>query len=123
MGIPTEEQETVIQFSRHGPEAIIDTTDSTMINKLNKLVEKSAHYSLIETHVAKGEEIGRKYQVDDKKLISFRSNVTKQNLSEEQRAKFKQSIKGALPLERRKAMSEHMKQLRKERGKAWRKEE
>ena len=85
MGIPTEEQETVIQFSRHGPEAIIDTTDSTMINKLNKLVEKSAHYSLIETHVAKGEEIGRKYLVDDKTMISFRSTKKSETLTEDQK--------------------------------------
>ena len=102
MGIPTEEQETVIQFSRHGPEAIIDTTDSTMINKLNKLVEKSAHYSLIETHVVKGEEVGRKYLVDDKKLISFRSNVTKQNLSEEQRAKRAAGMRETLESKREK---------------------
>lgn len=42
--------------------------------------------------------------------------------TDEQRAKFKESIKGAYPPERRQQMSEHMKQLRKERGKAWRKE-
>lgn len=43
--------------------------------------------------------------------------------TEEQRAKFKESIKASYTPERRKAMSEHMKQLRKERGRAWRKEE
>ena len=42
--------------------------------------------------------------------------------TDEQRAKFKESIKGAYTPERRQQMSEHMKQLRKERGKAWRKE-
>ena len=34
---------------------------------------------------------------------------------EEQRAKFKESIKGSYTPERRKAMSEHMKQVRRER--------
>jgi DNA invertase Pin-like site-specific DNA recombinase len=42
--------------------------------------------------------------------------------TDEQRAKFKESIKGAYTPERRQQMSEHMKQLRKERGNAWRKE-
>ena len=43
--------------------------------------------------------------------------------TDEQRAKFKESIKGRYTPEVRQQMSEHMKQLRKERGKAWRKEE
>lgn len=41
--------------------------------------------------------------------------------TDEQRAKFKESIKGAYTPERRQQMSEHMKQLRKERGSEWRK--
>ena len=43
--------------------------------------------------------------------------------TEEQRAKFRESTKGLYTPERRKKMSEHMKQVRKERGKAWRKEQ
>lgn len=42
--------------------------------------------------------------------------------TEEQRTKFKESIKGAYTSERRRQMSEHMKQLRKERGDKWRRE-
>ena len=42
--------------------------------------------------------------------------------TEAQRAKFKESIKGAYTPERRRQMSEHMKQLRKERGDKWRRE-
>ena len=42
--------------------------------------------------------------------------------TEEQRTKFKESIKGAYTPERRRQMSEHMKQLRKERGDKWRRE-
>ena len=42
--------------------------------------------------------------------------------TDDQRAKFKESIKGSYTPERRQQMSEHMKQLRKERGKAWHKE-
>lgn len=42
--------------------------------------------------------------------------------TEEQRAKFKESIKSSFTPERRQKMSEHMKQIRKERGKEWRRE-
>ena len=42
--------------------------------------------------------------------------------TDEQRAKFKKSIKGTYTPERRQQISEHMKQLRKERGDKWRKE-
>ena len=42
--------------------------------------------------------------------------------TDEQREKFRESVKDAYTPERRQQMSEHMKQLRKERGKAWRKE-
>jgi DNA invertase Pin-like site-specific DNA recombinase len=42
--------------------------------------------------------------------------------TEEQRTKFKESIKGAYTPERCRQMSEHMKQLRKERGDKWRRE-
>ena len=40
----------------------------------------------------------------------------------EQRAKFKESVKGRYTAEKRQQMSEHMKQIRKERGEHWRKE-
>ena len=43
--------------------------------------------------------------------------------TEEQRAKFRESTKGLYTPERRKKMSEHMKKVRKERGKAWHKEQ
>ncbi len=42
--------------------------------------------------------------------------------TDKQRAKFKESIKGKYTPERRQQMSEHMKQIRKERGEHWRKE-
>ena len=42
--------------------------------------------------------------------------------TEAQRKKFKESVKKLYTPERRRQMSEHMKQVRKERGKAWRKE-
>lgn len=42
--------------------------------------------------------------------------------TDEQRAKFRESIKGRYTPEIRQQMSEHMKQLRKERGKEWRRE-
>lgn len=42
--------------------------------------------------------------------------------TDEQRAKFKESVKGRYTAEKRQQMSEHMKQIRKERGEHWRKE-
>ena len=42
--------------------------------------------------------------------------------TEERRAKFRESVKGSFTPERRKAMSENMKRIRKERGSNWRKE-
>lgn len=52
--------------------------------------------------------------------IDLRRSGTK--WSEVQRRRFDESIKGLYTPERRQAMSEHMKQLRKERGENWRKE-
>ena len=77
MSIPINEQETVIHFYRDEPGATIDTTDSTVVTKLEKLRTASPeHYS--------GIEYGRKYRVDDKGLITFRKGRVK--LSEEQKA-------------------------------------
>ena len=41
MSLMVEEQETHINFMREDKRAVIYTSDTTMITKLNKLVEKS----------------------------------------------------------------------------------
>ena len=88
--IPTAEQETVIQFSRNDPGVVIDTSDSTMMTKLDKLVAASAHYTLERVHTLGGEESGRLYRVDDKSLIQFRSK--KRQYTEEQKKKMVEQL-------------------------------
>ena len=67
---------------------------------------------VLEFHLADGRAVQHS--------IDLRRSGTK--WSEEQRRHFNESIKGLYTPERRQAMSEHMKQLRKERGENWRKE-
>lgn len=67
---------------------------------------------VLEFHLANGRDVQHS--------IDLRRSGTK--WSEEQRRRFDESIKGLYTPERRQAMSEHMKQLRKERGEKWRKE-
>ena len=74
MGIPNSEQETVIVFGRTDSGAIIDTSDSTVITRIEKLRKQSPeNYRLEAIHTFQGgDECGRKYRVTDKGLISFR---------------------------------------------------
>lgn len=95
LSLPTDEQETVIQFDRNGSGAIIDTSDSKIITKLERLVNKSVNYHLDEIHYCKGEEVGRRYSVDDKKLISFRSQKVKRNLTDEQKEKMAERLRAS----------------------------
>ena len=67
---------------------------------------------VLEFHLADGRAVQHS--------IDLRRSGTK--WSEEQRRHFHESTKGLYTPERRQAMSEHMKQLRKERGANWRKE-
>lgn len=67
---------------------------------------------VLEFHLADGRAVQHS--------IDLRRSGTK--WSEEQRRHFNESIKGRYTPERRQAMSEHMRQLRKERGANWRKE-
>ena len=45
MGVPLEEQETVIQFNRTDSHATIYTSDSTMITKLDHLCEDAPEFT------------------------------------------------------------------------------
>lgn len=62
------------------------------------------------------------YHFFDGQTQSVQYNTKRQGApwTEERRAKFKESIQGVYTPERRQQMSEHMKQLRKERGSEWR---
>lgn len=75
MRVANEEQETVINFPRREDYAIVWTSDTTVMTKLDGLCKKSDEYVLVETGRLKlgGEVISKTYKVKDKSLISFRA--------------------------------------------------
>lgn len=76
--VPTDEQETVIQFDRNGTVCHVYTTDSTVMTKLDKI-----HKRVKQDYVG-GKPIAAYYEFD-KKLLSFKKKRIKQNLTDEQR--------------------------------------
>ena len=63
--VPTDEQETVIQFDRNGTVCHVYTTDSTVMTKLDKI-----HKRVKQDYVG-GKPIAAYYEFD-KGLLSFR---------------------------------------------------
>ena len=87
MGLNISEQETSVSFTRDSDICIVYTTDSTVMTKLDKLAtnDKSPHWKLKEEHrLQNGELIGKTYETH-KRLISFRSNISTREMSEEQK--------------------------------------
>lgn len=87
MSVQIEEQETHVSFLREDSRAVIYTSDTTMMTKLNKLVEAEGTEwkRERETHLQKtGELIGVFYSCPVE-LISFRSKRVKRVLTEEQK--------------------------------------
>lgn len=76
--VPTDEQETVIQFDRSGTTCHVYTTDSTMMTKLDKI-----HKRVRQDYVNR-KPIAAYYEFD-KKLLSFRSKIPKRTLTDEQK--------------------------------------
>lgn len=77
--VPTDEQETVIQFDRNGTVCHVYTTDSTVMTKLDKI-----HKRVKQDYVG-GKPIAAYYEFD-KKLITFRSKkVTRKPLTDKQK--------------------------------------
>ena len=75
--LPVSEQEWVISAMRDEDFAIVYSSDSTMITKLDKLCKNSPeYYSLIEES-----KYGNKYKIADKALVSLRQK--KREVSEE----------------------------------------
>lgn len=85
-GLPVNEQETVITIDRETRRATIYTSDTRYINRLDKRYERTRE------HINNGKIAAVEYEVDEK-LISFRSKVTKKNLTEEQRQAFSERMK------------------------------
>lgn len=86
MGIPTNEQETVVQYDRNGETMTVYTTDSTQITRLDKIYQRHKE------HKQAGEVVAVEYVVD-KKLLSYRSKRVKRTLSDEQRAEMVARLK------------------------------
>lgn len=84
--VPTDEQETVIQFDRNGTVCHVYTTDSTVMTKLDK------KYKRVKQDYVSGKPIAAYYEFD-KKLIMFRSKRARITLTEEQRNKKRKLIK------------------------------
>lgn len=87
MGLNISEQETSVSFSRDSDICTVYTSDTTVMTKLDKLAESnnSPHWKLKEEHkLLNGELIGKTYETH-KRLISFRSNITTREMSDEQK--------------------------------------
>ena len=85
MGIPVTEQETTISFNRDSDTAFIWTSDSTVMTKLDKLVESNPDcWQLTRTDRIGKDVVGKEYTAK-KRLISFRSKVTERVMTEAQR--------------------------------------
>lgn len=94
MGLSLEEQETVVNYSRTDERASIYTSDSTVMTKLNKLVETAgADWKLDEIIKDRdGVEVARNYSCP-KKYISYRSKSVTRELTEEQRKEQSERMK------------------------------
>lgn len=85
MGIPVTEQETTVSFNRGSDTASIWTSDSTVMTKLDKLVESSPEcWQLTRTDTVGKDLVGKEYTAK-KRLISFRSKFTERVMTEAQR--------------------------------------
>ena len=94
--IPTDEQETVIQIGRNGSEVSIWTSDTTMMTKLDKLVEKSPeNYKLKKIGRLKnsGATVDKEYIIADKGLLSFRAARIVRELTDEQKVEMAERLK------------------------------
>lgn len=76
--VPTDEQETVIQFDRNSDTCTVYTTDSTMMTKLDKIHKR------VKQDYANGKPIAAYYEFN-KKLITFRSKRKTMTMNEEQK--------------------------------------
>ena len=66
--VPTDEQETVIQFDRSGTVCHVYTTDSTVMTKLDKIHKR------VKQDYVNGKPIAAYYEFD-RRFILFRSKI------------------------------------------------
>lgn len=98
-GIPGDEQETVIVFSRNNDTASVETTDSTVLTKLKKCVAISSDEWVL-TNVTTNPNESDPTKVTSvcfecpKKLISLRSkSPSPRELTDEQRAEIAERMR------------------------------
>ena len=86
MGLMIEEQETHVNFNRNDERATIYTSDTTMMTKLNKLVELQGTEWKIESvsKLKNGELIGKTYSCPVS-FISFRRKKIEREYSKERK--------------------------------------
>lgn len=84
--VPTDEQETVIQFDRNGTVCHVYTTDSTVMTKLDK------KYKRVKQDYVGGKPIAAYYEFD-KGLITFRSKT--KPLTDKQKESRRKSLEKA----------------------------
>ena len=78
--VPLDEQETNIGFLRNEDTARIYTADTTVMTKLDKLVESNPDtWKLV-----RADDYGKTYECP-KKLVSFRATIIKRELTDEQK--------------------------------------
>lgn len=94
MALMIEEQETHINFMRGDDRAVIYTSDTTIMTKLNKLVElDGTEWKLeSESRLSSGELIGKTYSCPVS-FITFRSKRIERNYTDEQRKKIGETFR------------------------------
>ena len=86
MSLSIEEQETHVNFNRNDDKAIVYTSDTTTMTKLDKLVTVEETEWKLESvwRHSDGDIVGKTYSCP-KSFISFRTKRVVRELSEEQR--------------------------------------
>lgn len=84
--MPTEEQETVINFTREDDTCFVWTSDKTVMTKLDKLCSASpGYYKVVDVSIIDGCVAAKEYQITDKSLLSFRTKKATREMTEEQK--------------------------------------
>ena len=100
-GVSTDEQETVIVFSRNNDAASVETTDSTVLTKLKRYATTNPDEWVL-TNVTAGHNESDPMKITSicfkcpKKLISLRSKSTApRELTEDERAEIAERMRNA----------------------------
>ena len=98
-GVSTDEQETVIVFSRNNDTASVETTDSTVLTKLKRYAATNPDEWVL-TNITTGQNESDQMKITSicfecpKKLISLRSkSASPRELTEEERAEIAERMR------------------------------